>query len=192
MKHEFSEVWQARYMLLVMPVETSHTGSPYSGFRLNDGVASVGGIMTISKILPRGFSFNEVVIAILLIGTAIVPVFHIFSRSAAGTIQTQDEVLAHNYAEELLDFVFTLPKDSPLLVPAPELVPVDSARLTLKTTGGDLPLVTNPKFVRFLSVREPDNPMKWPYEYKLLVAEIRWKSPSGAPMKVRMSAYKLL
>ncbi|MBI3038136.1 hypothetical protein HYY75_03650 [bacterium] len=127
-----------------------------------------------NKIRWQGFSFNEVVITILLIGAAIVPVFHIFSRSAEGTIQTQDEVLAQNYAEELLDFALTLPNNSPLLIPTQGLVPVDPSKLLLKTTGGDLSLVTNPKFVRLLSVREPDNLMKWPYKYKLLAAEIQW------------------
>ncbi len=147
--------------------------------------------MTKSRNRLRGFSFNEVVIAILLIGAAIVPVFHIFSRSAAGTIQTQEEVLAHNYAEELLDFALVQPNDSPLLVPTPGPVQIDPARLVLKTTGGDLPLVSSPKFVRFLTVREPDNPLKWPYKYKLLVAEIQWKNPSGLTRKVQMSALKL-
>jgi hypothetical protein len=36
----------------------------------------------------------------------------------------------------------------------------------------------NPRFKRFLSVAE-ERPDKYPYRYKILVAEVRWDGPGG-------------
>lgn len=112
-------------------------------------------------------------IAVLVVAACLSPIFFIFSKGAAGTQQTRDEVLAYNYATELLDYALSKPFDSPFLTVgtrdanALEVTPANGAAFTLKTDD---------RFERKLSVISPSVPTTVPFIYKVLVAEVAWKT----------------
>ncbi|MBI3040002.1 type II secretion system protein [bacterium] len=143
-----------------------------------------------SRSFLRGFTISEVIIAILIVGVAIVPIFLIFSRGTSGTLQTKDEILAWNLAEELIDFALIQNYDNPFLKPttAPSLVA--SHQMVLNTSRDSVTLSGDPKFERFFNVRETIIPAGWTKKYKLLMAEIRWKNSTGVMRKVQLSALK--
>ena len=47
-------------------------------------------------------------IAVFVLAIGIIPAFYVFSRGTAGTILTRDEILAHSYASELIDYAQAL------------------------------------------------------------------------------------
>jgi hypothetical protein len=113
-----------------------------------------------------GFSFTEVMVAVLIIGAGIIPIFLVFSRGNVGTTMTRDEMTAQAYAEELLDYGTALgyehlKEGATLEAEFPGLTPADT------------------KFSRVLHVQSvlPSGGWKnWPMAYKVLSANIEWHS----------------
>ncbi len=133
----------------------------------------------------HGFSFTEIMIAVLIIGVTLAPMIYVFSRGTSGTIRTRDEVLAYNYATELLDYAQSLKFDE-----KPFLEEGNRKADEIEINGPEGPVAVlkiEPKFERYLTVMVPPVPDGLPFDYKVLVAEIRWK---GQDKKIRMSSIK--
>jgi len=129
------------------------------------------------------FTITEIMIAVLVVAACLVPIFFIFSKGSAGTIQTRDEVLAYNYATELLDYALSKSYDSPFLQPGDR----DANELDVTpTTGAAFKLVIEPRFQRKLSVLSPVVPTSVPFNYKVLVAEVSWAT-SNVKRRVSMT-----
>ncbi|HNW36967.1 MAG TPA: hypothetical protein PKM25_18655 [Candidatus Ozemobacteraceae bacterium] len=128
------------------------------------------------------FTITEVMIAVLVVAACLAPIFFIFSKGSAGTIQTRDEVLAYNYATELLDYALTKPYDSPFLLPGQDHN-ANELEVT-PSTGAAFKLGIEPRFQRRLSVLMPVVPASVPFVYKVLVAEVSWAT---ATVKRRVS-----
>lgn len=135
--------------------------------------------------LKRAFSLSEVMIAVVVIAVGIIPVFFLFSRGNAGTVQTKDEILAYQFASELLAYAQTKTYDDPLLAVGRK----KQGDISLTPLNG-APLVLNmdTDFDRYLSVVEikPDVSLDWPFAYKVLTSEVSWKS-GGVSRKIQLS-----
>lgn len=134
----------------------------------------------------QAFSFAELIIAILIIGVGSIPVFTMFSRGSTGTMQTRDEVLAYNYAADLLSWAQTRPYDQ--LAPTND-APSDSLSLA-PTAGPPVLLVMESGFKRFLTVKEATpapSGGKWPFAYKVLVAKVQWNPAGGINREIEMT-----
>ncbi|HEY9069563.1 MAG TPA: prepilin-type N-terminal cleavage/methylation domain-containing protein [Candidatus Ozemobacteraceae bacterium] len=135
----------------------------------------------------HAFTITEVMIAILIVAACLVPIFFVFSKGSAGTIQTRDEVLAYNYATELLDYALLQPFDSPFLQPG-----IDRDANELEVTpsaGAAFKLHMEPRFQRKLSVKTPSVPASVPFAYKVLIAEVSW---ANSNIKRRISMTGML
>lgn len=122
----------------------------------------------------NAFSITEVMIAVLIIAACLAPIFFVFSKGAAGTQQTRDEVLAYNHATELLDFALSKPFDSSFLSVGDKR---DANVIEVTpTTGEAFTLKIDERFHRTLSVVAPTTPTSVPYAYKVLVAEVSWNT----------------
>lgn len=115
-------------------------------------------------------SLIEVVIAVFVLAVGIIPVVNVFSQGYVGTILTRDEILAHSYASELIDYAQALGFD--------QLKPSEYNPKEMPSIPGGVDIDTT-KFRRFLTVTGdflPPGNADWPIDYKVLKAEIKWKS----------------
>jgi Tfp pilus assembly protein PilV len=128
-----------------------------------------------------GLSLVEVAIAVLVLGIILVPLFSVFERSSSGTVQTRAEMLATNYADELLAWLQTLPMDHAALAgpgtPTPLNPPPEFA--------GPM----EPKFQRFLTVKDFPATTAWPFRYKVLTVLVSWTA-GGPARETRLAALK--
>lgn len=122
----------------------------------------------------NAFTITEVMIAVLVVAACLAPIFFIFSKGSAGTQQTRDEVLAYNFATELLDYALSKPFDSPFLQVGQNR---DANKLDVSpTTGAAFSLKIDERFQRKISVIAPSVPATVPFAYKVLVAEVSWNT----------------
>ncbi|MFZ2957350.1 MAG: prepilin-type N-terminal cleavage/methylation domain-containing protein [Candidatus Ozemobacteraceae bacterium] len=137
------------------------------------------------KNTSRGFSFVEVAIAILVLGIAISPIFSIFSRGSVGTIQTRDEVLAYHAADELLAWAQTKSySDADLGVGNRKSFP---KLIFNQVSGGTImTAVDSTRFERVLNVEEFSPGGSLPFVYKVLTAEVSWKT-GGISRQIHMT-----
>lgn len=134
--------------------------------------------------MRKAFSLTEVLIAVVIIACGIVPIFFVFSRGNAGTVQTKDEILAQNYALDLLAYAQALKFDNAFLsqgrhpAKSVSLTPSNIPAVSLKMEDG---------FDRNLEVVDwqPDASMEWGYQYKVLTSEVTWTS-KGVSRKIQM------
>ncbi|RCK79668.1 MAG: hypothetical protein OZSIB_4140 [Candidatus Ozemobacter sibiricus] len=135
---------------------------------------------------PAAFTIVEVMIAVLIIGASMTPIFFMFSRSSTGTVQSRDEVLAYAYAQEMLEFAQARGFDDPQVAVGENrtITPLELRALG----GGAIALPVDPRFTRVLHVRVPPlSAAAWPYQYKVLVAEVSWKPNDEQTRSVRLT-----
>ena len=120
--------------------------------------------------LPRhGFSFAEVIVAIMILSIGLLPIFWFFSRTNMGTIKTRDEIMAWQYAAELIDYAKARGYAGNDLT--------DDQGVEIRTiTVGDVVSEIEDRFSRRLIVKalSPDHNSEWPCLYRTLTAEISW------------------
>lgn len=122
-----------------------------------------------SELRNQGFSFTELVVAIFVLAAGIMPVMWFFSRSNMGTIKTRDEIMAQQYAAELLDYAMARGYDDL------EITPGEGSEISAIEIAGEKMSVDS-RFTRRLLVKElrPDHNSEWPCAYKTVSAEVSW------------------
>ncbi|NLI76085.1 MAG: hypothetical protein GX442_06540 [Candidatus Riflebacteria bacterium] len=117
---------------------------------------------------PRwGLSLLEVIIGVAVLSCGLLPVFYLFSRGNMGTMMTRDEILAHAWAAELVDFAQAQGFD--------RLDPAANQRREVPVVAGGTPV--DPRFRRFLTVTGqvlPPGNADWPIDYRIILAEVTW------------------
>lgn len=125
--------------------------------------------MKISSSKTRGFSFAELVVAVLILGIGILPIFWFFSRTSIGTIKTRDEALAWQYAAELIDYSMARGYE------ATALTDENGIEVREIIVGSDRTTIDD-RFGRRLYVKalRPDHNSEWPCLYRTVTAEVTW------------------
>lgn len=116
-----------------------------------------------------GLTLLEVLITIFVLAVGIIPAFQVFSRGSVGTLVNRDELLAHQYANELIDFALATGFD--------HLDPELLKRQPMRQVEGGSPI--DQRFKRFFTVQlkiPAQGIADWPIAYKILTAEIEWDS----------------
>jgi type II secretory pathway pseudopilin PulG len=73
-----------------------------------------------SQFFPfKGFSFVEILFAIVLLGALIAPIFTLLNQSSTGTVQNRNDILAQQHATNLLAYAYSLPYDHGFLNAGP-------------------------------------------------------------------------
>lgn len=121
----------------------------------------------------KGFSFTELVIAVLLLSIGLLPIFWFFSRTNVGTQKTRDEVLAWQYAAELIDYSIARG------FAGNELTDTNGVEVREITVGSEKTSIEN-KFTRRLFVRPlaPEHNSAWPCRYHSITSEVSWMAES--------------
>lgn len=137
----------------------------------------------------RGFSLIEVMIAALVLSASLGVIFQALGVGQRGTARIEDEIQATNLAQDLIDWMASLPFSrlplkaedrSVIEVPPTTLVdamPADTPRALLdavkdKIAGLDLP----PNFAMLLSIEEPEGSRG---ELKKLTVKVSWTHDVG-------------
>lgn len=126
----------------------------------------------ITKLPDRlGFSFVELMVAILILAMGLLPIFWFFSRSNMGTIKTRDEILAQQYAAELIDYAKARG------FAANEVTGEEGSEIREIEIAGQKTTVEE-RFVRRLYVKDlrPDHHSEWPCRYRTVTAEVIWQA----------------
>ncbi|MFZ2961001.1 MAG: prepilin-type N-terminal cleavage/methylation domain-containing protein [Candidatus Ozemobacteraceae bacterium] len=70
---------------------------------------------------PAGFSMVELMLVLVVIGLGLIPILSTFSASHQNTRATLEEVIATNFASELIEAIQALPFDQVKLFPGDDL-----------------------------------------------------------------------
>ncbi len=127
----------------------------------------------------RGISLVEILIATFLLMVLVGPLFNLFSHSVAGTIMNRDEMLANDYAADLVAMARTIDYDD---------LPIVNRMLLndlVVDNYSEKPLEEG--FDRYLSVAEFTDIPNSIYRYKVITAEVEWTS-SGVRRSIKMPA----
>lgn len=132
----------------------------------------------------QGFSFVEILFAIVCLGFLLAPVFSIFSQGSAGTVQNRNDILAQQHATNLLAYAYALPYDHGFLVPGAARTVRD-----LKISADAVPLdlgMEEDIFLRTIEVSE-QKPSNWPHTYKIITVRVKWKLANESAREIRVA-----
>jgi len=117
----------------------------------------------------KAFSFTELIIAIMVLSAGILPIFWFFSRTNIGTIKTRDEIMAWQYASELLDIAVARGYAAN---PATDEKGIEVGTISC----GGLATSIDKRFSRRLFVKDlaPGHNSEWPCRYKTISVEVSW------------------
>ncbi len=127
-----------------------------------------------------GFSMVEIVVALTCMTVLLLPVYLIFDQGTSGTRQVKNEIIAQQYATNLLGYLCIFPYDHKFLSPMVDRK-FDSLKLEMGSEALSLDL--DKRFSRNLTIREFVSP-QWPIKYKVLNVSVSWKEREGRPRKL--------
>ncbi|MDD2999813.1 MAG: hypothetical protein PHV05_12185 [Candidatus Riflebacteria bacterium] len=130
-----------------------------------------------------GFSFIEILFAIICLGFLIAPIFSIFKQGSAGTVQNRNDILAQQHASNLLSYAYSLPYDHAFLNPGTRTV----NNLDVAVNSISLPLTMEESiFNRTISIEE-EKPANWPFAYKILTIVVKWKQAQNIEREIKIA-----
>ncbi len=137
-----------------------------------------------------GFSLVEISIVCIILGLCLVPVFTIMSKGSSGTIRNRNEILAQQYAANLLAHCNIMAFDDDFLKPRKDsIVKGDELILTLNgvETKNEIKEEGFNKIATRTITIENFNPTDWPYKYKVITVKVEWLQPGEPKHNVTLS-----
>ncbi len=122
-------------------------------------------------------SLVESIAAIFFLILIVGPLASLFSHSIAGTVLNRDEMLANDYASDLIAVARSLPYD--------DLPVAERLHMNFLVVDNYNEKALEPGFNRFLTVHEFTGVSIAKYNYKTLVVEVEWSS-SGVQRSIKM------
>ena len=131
-----------------------------------------------------GFSFVEVLFAIILLGVLIAPFFTLMTQSSSGTVQNRNDILAQQHATNLLAYAYSLPYDHNFLNAGAARTIKD---LSVTANGASLDLgMEEDIFTRTIEIDE-QKPADWPHAYKILTVKVKWKQANESAREIKVA-----
>lgn len=115
-----------------------------------------------------GVSFAEVIVTMLILTMGIIPVMNVISRGTEGTVMTRDEIFAHQFASEMIDYCQALGYDE---------IPTGEVKNLTFADGSVLPI--DQRFTREVKISETasaEDLPAWPKKYKIVVVDVSWNN----------------
>lgn len=122
-----------------------------------------------------GISLIEILISTVFLMVLTVPIMNVFSQGVASTTMIRDDMLAADYATELLGIAETIPYE--------QLPTVESLEMPMIFAPGYSENTMPEGFRRYLTVKEFVCNNLNSARYKTIKVEIEWKS-SGTARKI--------
>lgn len=116
----------------------------------------------------KGISIIEILIGIVFLAVLAGPIMGIFSQSVSGTMMNRDEILASDYAADLISVAETMPYD--------ELPLVENLQMQLMFVPGYKEKPMEEGFKRFVTIKENKSKKNEFYRYKTIQVEVEWST----------------
>ena len=138
----------------------------------------------------RGFSLVEIAIVCIILGLCMVPLFTIMSKGSSGTIRNRNEILAQQYASNLIAHCHLMAFDDDFLKEKTNEI-VNSDQLTLTLNGVETKNEIKEEGFSKIATRtvtiKDFSPSGWPYKYKVITVKIDWLQPGEPKHNVTLS-----
>ncbi len=140
--------------------------------------------MNIGARQNKGFSFIEILFAMICLGILFVPIFKMFGQGTTGVTRNRNEILAQQHASNIMSYAFFLPYDNDFLKVGP---PVEVATFEAVLGGNRFDLgIAEPQFKRTVAVSEVKPPGS-KHAYKVVTVEVRWQEPNGQNRHIKLA-----
>ncbi len=136
-------------------------------------------------ITKNAFSLVEISVVCGILAIFLLPVFTLMSKGSSGTIRNRNEILAQQYASNVIAYCNILKFDDDFLKQTEEKI-IGSGTMTL-TVSDDIKIsmdITEDGFskiaTRTISIRDfkPGNSIAYfPYKYKIISSKVEWQQP---------------
>ncbi|HNX75874.1 MAG TPA: hypothetical protein PLM07_02865 [Candidatus Rifleibacterium sp.] len=137
-----------------------------------------------NPVRKHGFSFVEILFAVIFLGFLIAPIFSLLTQSSSGTVQNRNDILAQQHATNLLAYAYALPYDHAFLTPGPARV---IKELNVTADGKAMNLgMDEEMFTRSFEVDE-HKPADWPHAYKILTVRVKWKQANESARQIKVA-----
>ena len=122
----------------------------------------------------NGFSVIEICIVGVILTVFLVPVFTLMSRGSSGTIRNRNEILAQQYASNIIAYCNVVPFDSEKIA---EINEKEVNELNIELKNGDVINIdkTEEIFKRIVSIKDYPNTDERPYRYKIITVKVEWQ-----------------
>ena len=128
----------------------------------------------------HGFSMVELCLVIVVLAVLMIPVFAMMSKGSSATIRNRNEILAQQYAMNIVAYCNIISYDDPFLQAVDEK-PVGDLFIKL---GADKKLDMDIKEEGFkkiasrtISIKDFNAGESWPKKYKVVTVKVSWQQP---------------
>ena len=131
-----------------------------------------------NKRYNKGFSIIEISIVSVIIMVLMIPVFTLLSQGNAGTVHNRNEILARNYAANIIAYLNLLSYNDIKDMNKDELSSLalenkdTNLKIELNDLGKNFELFKNLDFNSFVKVKEFNNQLN---KYKVVSVTVEWK-----------------
>ena len=128
--------------------------------------------------INKGFSIIEISIVSVIIMVLMIPVFTLLSQGNAGTVHNRNEILARNYAANIIAYLNLLSYNDIKDMNKDELSSLalenkdTNLKIELNDLGKNFELFKNLDFNSFVKVKEFNNQLN---KYKVVSVTVEWK-----------------
>lgn len=120
----------------------------------------------------KGFSFIEIMFAMLCLGILLIPIFKMLSQGTTGTARNRNEILAQQHASNLMSYASFLPYEHEFLKVC---APRDLGALEVNFAGNKIDLGMDKKQFRRTLVVSEVKTKEWPHTYKIVRVSVYWQ-----------------
>ena len=129
----------------------------------------------------KGFSFVEVAIVCVIMMILFIPVFTLFSRGSTGTVRNRNEILAQQFASNVITYCSVVPFEDDLLKTENGKKTDVIGELKIKDIAEgiddislELPKELGENASKTITVTDFNRTEEWPYRYKLITVKVSW------------------
>ncbi len=130
----------------------------------------------------KGFSFVEITIVTGIMALLSVPIFSLMSKGTSGTFRNRNEILAQQYASNIIAFCNAKEFDDDSLKAVTDKIITNGD--VYEITAGDNKInldITEDYFnkiaTRTITIKDFDGSDKWSCKYKLITVKVEWQQP---------------
>ena len=132
------------------------------------------------KLKYKGFSFVEISIVCFIMLILLIPIFTLMSRGSSVTVRNRNEILAQQYASNVIAYCNALPFNDRFINYEEGVTTKEIEGMLIKDIPGqenisiDLPVELGENASKTMTVINYDRTDNWPYRCKLITVKVEW------------------